>query len=70
MEVLPVSLSAIEKLSSIKIHLPQDLTKSKSKNIVLETLREIKRTYGENLPILQPVKDMKIDNKDLDEYLV
>ena len=69
MEVLPISLESLHEISSIKIHLPNDLTKNSSKDIVLETLRAISEKFENKPPLLHPVKDMKIDNEKLDEYL-
>jgi ATP-dependent RNA helicase DOB1 len=63
MEVIPIALDSIHRISSIKIHLPNDLTRSKSKDVVLETLRAIAEKFDDSPPLLHPVKDMKIDNK-------
>jgi len=63
MEVLPISLNSLHDISSIKIHLPNDLTKTDSKNIILETLRGIMDKFNKCPPLLDPVKDMKIDDE-------
>lgn len=62
-------LSSIHELSLITIHLPKDLTKTKNKDIILVTLRAIVDKFKGKVPLLHPVKDMKIDNDRLDEYI-
>ena len=42
MEVLPMILDCIFEVSSIKINLPNDLTRSDNKMMVKETLKEVK----------------------------
>ena len=70
MEVIPVSLNSIHEISSITLHLPNDLTSRKNKDIILETLRGIMDKFKGFPPLLHPVKDMKIDDKKLDELIV
>lgn len=70
MEVMPIALESLYEISSIKLHLPNDLTRKESKQIVLLTLRAVIEKYGEDVPMMHPVKDMKIDNDKLDELLM
>ena len=66
---MPVNMDSLWDISRIKLHIPNDLVKKKSKQIILETLRTVKDKFGDDVPMMHPVKDMKIDNKLLDEYI-
>lgn len=62
-------LDCVEEVSSIKLTLPNNLITRENKYLIKETLKEIKKNFGENIPVLDPIKDMQIDNKDLDSSL-
>jgi len=45
MEVLPMILDSIAEVSSIKINLPNDLTRADNKMMVKETMKEVLALY-------------------------
>lgn len=69
MHVIPIQTSVIRAISSICIYLPQNLQSLDSKQSVLKTLREIKKRTKGNFPLLDPVEDMGIKDKNLVEIV-
>lgn len=62
-------LDSIVEVSSIRINLPNDLTRAENKLLVKETMKEIIQTYKGVLPLIEPVKDMKIEDEGLEKSL-
>lgn len=69
LEVVQVLNETIVDISSIKIGLPKNLIQEESKHQIKLTLTEIHKQFGAKIPTLHPVKDMKINNEDLDKNL-
>jgi len=65
MEVMAMILDSIAEVSSVRINLPNDLTRADHKLMVKETLKEIVATYKGNLPLIDPIVDMKINDESL-----
>ena len=63
MVVVPVLLSTVEELSGIRIFLPKDLKPLESREQVHKNIREVRRRFPTNLPLLDPAKDMKITDE-------
>lgn len=62
MRVLPVDLAAIDAISAIRLTLPKDLRKAENRKSVDKTLIELGRRNKGNMPLLDPVTDMAIDD--------
>ncbi|EGR29952.1 superkiller viralicidic activity 2, putative [Ichthyophthirius multifiliis] len=69
LEVIPMNLSCITELSSIKLDLPSKLDTQENKMMIKETLKEIHQSFTENIPTIHPIKDMKINNEQLDKII-
>lgn len=69
MEVIPMLLDCVQDISTVVIVLPNDLVKSENKAIVRDSLREVRKQFGENIPVMNPVKEMKIQDPELLEYM-
>jgi ATP-dependent RNA helicase DOB1 len=67
MEVVPMLLETIQELSSVVLVLPNDLIRSENKFIVKESLREVHHQFQNGIPIMDPIKEMKITDGDLIE---
>ncbi|KAL4495067.1 hypothetical protein ABPG72_015767 [Tetrahymena utriculariae] len=64
LEVIPMNLSTITEISSIKLDLPSRLDTLENKLLIKETLKEIRKQFPE-VPKIHPIKDMKILNDEL-----
>lgn len=69
MEIIPMLLGCIKEISSVVLMLPNDLIKSENKLTVKETFKEVQTHFKEELPILDPIKEMKISSKSLEGYV-
>ena len=69
MHVVPIQTSVIRLVSSVCIYLPQNLQSLDSKQSVWKTLKEIKKRTKGSFPLLDPVEDMGIKDKNLIEIV-
>eukprot|EP01116_Phalansterium_solitarium_P015269 TRINITY_DN3360_c0_g2_i1.p1 TRINITY_DN3360_c0_g2~~TRINITY_DN3360_c0_g2_i1.p1 ORF type:complete len:1056 (+),score=481.56 TRINITY_DN3360_c0_g2_i1:1954-5121(+) len=60
MSVIPALLSLLDGMSTIRIYIPKDLRSPEQRQSVLKSLREIHKRFPDGLPMLDPIKDMKI----------
>ncbi|KAI8438729.1 hypothetical protein MSG28_011142 [Choristoneura fumiferana] len=60
-EVVPVLHTLIHQISSLRVYYPKDLRPADSRKSVLKTIGEVKKRFPEGPPLLNPIKDMKID---------
>jgi ATP-dependent RNA helicase DOB1 len=58
--VCPIQLTMIDGLSSVRIHLPQELKTSDARKGVWKIIKEVKKRFNDNVPMLDGVKDMRI----------
>lgn len=61
-EVVPVLHTLIHQISSLRVYYPKDLRPADSRKSVLKTIGEVKKRFPEGPPLLNPIKDMKIDD--------
>lgn len=64
-EVIPMLLDYVQQISTLVINPPNDMIKQENKLKIRDTLREIHKTFGDNIPIMDPIKDMKIQDSEL-----
>lgn len=69
MEVVPMLLECVQDISSVVLVLPNDLIKLDNKVIVRDSLREVYKQFGKKIPIMDPVKEMKIQEPELVEHV-
>ncbi|RHY31232.1 hypothetical protein DYB32_005190 [Aphanomyces invadans] len=62
MKVCPVPLAMIDQLSSLRVYIPKDLRTPESRLAVAKSLAEVMRRFPQGLPLLDPIKDMEIDD--------
>ncbi|KAL4716852.1 hypothetical protein ACJJTC_012663 [Scirpophaga incertulas] len=61
-EVVPVLHTLIYQISSLRVYYPKDLRPADNRNAVLKTIGEVKKRFPEGPPLLNPIKDMKIED--------
>jgi ATP-dependent RNA helicase DOB1 len=69
MHIVPIQTNVIRAISSVCIYLPQNLQSLDSRQSVWKTIKEIKKRTKNNLPLLDPVEDMNIKDKNLVEIV-
>ncbi|KAJ2845946.1 ATP-dependent RNA helicase mtr4, partial [Coemansia brasiliensis] len=58
--VVPVLLSCIGSLSTVRVHLPKDLKSASDLKDMRKRMAEVYKRLGGNIPLLDPIKDMGI----------
>ena len=69
MEVVPMLLDCVNDISSVVLVLPNDLIKQENKLLVRDSLREVHKQFGKSIPIMDPIKEMKIQDAELAENM-
>ncbi|RIA97496.1 rRNA-processing arch domain-containing protein [Glomus cerebriforme] len=67
--VVPVELSTIHCISSIRIFPPKILTHKKIRNNLYEQIQKVKNHFPEGIPILDPIEDMHIRDEDFGKLI-
>ncbi|PZC76368.1 hypothetical protein B5X24_HaOG204735 [Helicoverpa armigera] len=60
-EVVPVIHTLIYQISSLRVYYPKDLRPADNRKSVLKTIGEVKKRFPDGPPLLNPIKDMKIN---------
>jgi ATP-dependent RNA helicase DOB1 len=60
MRVFTVDLDAMEKLSAVRIFIPQDVTTPEARRKVAISVQEVHKRFPDGLPLLDPVVDLGI----------
>ncbi|XP_046662048.1 exosome RNA helicase MTR4 [Homalodisca vitripennis] len=61
-EVVPVKHCQICQISSLRVHVPDDLTSPDKKKSVLKTIEQVVKRFPDGVPLLNPQTDMKIND--------
>lgn len=64
MKLVTVRLDNVTQISSARIFIPEDLTKYDNRQVVLKSLNQIKKQFDGKVPLLDPVEDMGIKDKE------
>ena len=59
-EVFPVLLSTVQRISNVRIFLPPDLTSRSARDDVQHALGEVARRFPDGVPVLDPIEEMRI----------
>jgi ATP-dependent RNA helicase DOB1 len=59
-QVVPVLLSLINQISSIRVFVARDLKSAENRKAAGKSLAEVAKRFPDGLPLLDPVEDMKI----------
>jgi ATP-dependent RNA helicase DOB1 len=68
-EVVPVLLSCVRKISHIRIFPPTDMTSIVEKSKVQKALSEVIKRFPDGLSVLDPVENMKIEDNSFKDLL-
>ncbi|KAJ2394421.1 ATP-dependent RNA helicase mtr4, partial [Coemansia sp. RSA 2559] len=61
--VVPVLLSCIDRISTVRVHLPKDLTSPKELRDMRKRLAEVQKRLDGKIPLLDPINDMGITDE-------
>ncbi|KAF9415569.1 ATP-dependent RNA helicase mtr4 [Podila epigama] len=63
-KVVPVLLSCVEAIATPRIFLPKDLTSAATRGTVHKSILEMQRRFPDGVPLLDPVNNMNIKDKE------
>jgi ATP-dependent RNA helicase DOB1 len=63
-EIIPVTSNLVSKLSTLRIYYPNDLRPHENRRGVLKNIEDVKKKFPQGPPILNPVQDMHIKDKE------
>lgn len=68
-EVIPVLLKCVQKISHIRIFPPQDISSSGERKKIAQALSEVQRRFPDGLAVLDPIDNLKITDNSFKELL-
>jgi len=69
MVVIPLLLPLIQQISSVRLFIPADLRPLDNRMAVLKSISEVKKRFPDNVPLLDPIQDMKIGDKQFKDVI-
>jgi ATP-dependent RNA helicase DOB1 len=69
MKVVPVALGVVSEISQIRLYLPSDLRPLEARKSVAKSIEEVIRRFPDGVPILDPIEDMKIKDRNFVELV-
>ncbi|KAJ1823703.1 ATP-dependent RNA helicase mtr4 [Coemansia sp. RSA 2671] len=67
--VVPVLLSCIDRISTVRVHMPKDLAPPKERSEMRKRIAEVGRRLEGRIPLLDPVNDMGIRDATFQELV-
>lgn len=67
--VIPITLESIRSVGNLRLFMPKDIRASGQAAVVGKSLNEVKRRFPDGIPLIDPVKNMKIDDDDFQKLL-
>ena len=68
-EVVPVLLNCVQKISHIRIYPPKDITATADKAKVQRALHEVQKRFPDGIAVLDPIENMNITDKSFRELI-
>ena len=69
LEVVPVLLNCVQKISHIRIYPPKDITATADKAKVQRALHEVRKRFPDGIAVLDPIENMNITDKSFRELI-
>lgn len=63
-EYIPITLDSIEKISSVRLKVPDEFKTSAAKRNLVKTMKDLPKRLADGIPLMDPVESMKIDDPD------
>ena len=69
MREFTVGLDTIDRISAVRLFVPQDTKPQEARKNIMKSLKEVQRRFPDGLPLLDPVKDLKINVSEFNKLL-
>lgn len=63
-EYIPITLDSIEKISSVRLKVPEEFKSSAAKRNLVKTMKDLPKRLPDGIPLMDPVESMKIDDQE------
>ncbi|KAI5949309.1 MTR4 [Candida jiufengensis] len=63
-EYIPITLDSIEKISSVRLKVPDDFKSAQAKRTLVKTMKDLPKRLKDGIPLMDPVESMKIDDNE------
>ena len=63
-KIITIGLDNIKQISSVRIFIPKELKTFDSRQSVKRSIRQVQKQFDDKVPLLDPIEDMKIKNKE------
>jgi len=67
LRVFTLGLEDIIEMSAIRLFIPQDIQPEEVRRNVTKAIKEVQRRFPEGIPILDPIKDLKVNDDDYEK---
>ena len=67
-EFISITLSSIEKISTVRLRVPDDYKSSTAKRTLVKTLKDLPKRLPDGIPLIDPVQSMKITDDDFKNF--
>ncbi|GAV52401.1 hypothetical protein ZYGR_0AG03920 [Zygosaccharomyces rouxii] len=67
--IIPITLDSIRTVGNLRLFMPKDVKASGQKETVGKSLMEIQRRFEKGIPLIDPIKNMKIEDDDFKKLL-
>ena len=69
MREFTVGLDTIDRISAVRLFVPQDTKPMEARKNIMKSLKEVQRRFPDGLPLLDPVQDLKINVGEFNKLL-
>ena len=69
MREFTVGLDTIDRISAVRLFVPQDTKPTEARKSIMKSLKEVQRRFPDGLPLLDPVKDLRINVVEFNKLL-
>ena len=69
LRIFTVGLDSIERISAVKLFIPQDTHSPETRKNVGTAIREVQKRFPEGVPLLDPVQDLKVQEPEFKTLL-
>lgn len=67
--IIPITLNSIRTVGNLRLFMPKDVKASGQKETVGKSLTEVEKRFTKGIPLIDPIKNMKIEDDDFKKLL-
>ncbi|CAR30461.1 ATP-dependent RNA helicase MTR4 [Lachancea thermotolerans CBS 6340] len=67
--IIPITLNSIKSVGNLRLHMPKDILAGSQQVAVGKSIKEVRRRFSDKVPVMDPIKNMKIEDEDFQKLL-